>query len=326
LLGTAADRALFVDRASERKRLETAIGTRTNTLVLGERGVGKTSLLRTVASELQKTANPIWVEGRLANDPVELLSLVRYRIDPQEKLDYGASVARGLAAFQYRRPPQSQQLLELVSDLEKTARRRKVQWTIFLDELASAETAHVLFGRLRDELWQLPLTWIVAANTADQATLLRPPADAFFPNVMKLEPLDQKDALVLLRKRIPPRQARDSLLKQIVAEARGNPRRLLTLATEGLVEGRDIEVTSNAHARRTKAIAELGEAAQRVADELEANGPASASDEEFLSRLGMKRSRAAQILAELERAGIASGMTERVEGRRPRKIYALVSQ
>jgi hypothetical protein len=283
-------------------------------------------LLRSVEVEVRKQTRAIWVEGRLANDPVELLELIRYRIDPQEPADYAGAFARGVSAFKYRPAPQSQRLLELVSELDGALRRRKGHWTVFLDELSSAETAHILFGRLRDEMWQLPLTWVVAANSADRATFLRPPADAFFPNIVTLQRLSQQDALLLLRKRIPPRGAPAGLLKRIVAEAAGNPRRLITLASEALIGGRDIEKASNAHARRASTLAEMGEAAERVAAELEANGPASASDDEFLARLGMKRSRAAQILAALERAGVAAGTNERIEGRPRRKVYSLVSE
>src|SRR6266566_214056 len=184
LLATAGDKGLFVNREAERKRLRSAISNRTNTLVLGERGSGKTSLLRSVEAEVRKQTRAIWVEGRLANDPVELLELIRYRIDPQEPADFAGAFARGVSAFKYRPAPQSQRLLELVSELDGALLRRKGHWTVFLDELSAAETAHILFGRLRDEMWQLPLTWVVAANSADRATFLRPPADAFFPNVV----------------------------------------------------------------------------------------------------------------------------------------------
>jgi hypothetical protein len=318
--------SLFVNRESERKRLKTAVTNRTNTLVLGERGSGKTSLLRSVEAEIRNQIRVVWVEGRLASDPVELLALLRYRIDPRGPVDYGAAFAQGLAALKFKPAPQSQQLLELVSELDKALRRRKGHWTVFVDELSSAEAAHIVFGRLRDEMWQLPLTWVVAANSRDRATVLRPPADAFFPNVVTLDPLPEQDAVLLLRKRIPARRASAALLKRIAAESGGNPRRLLTLATDALVAGRDIASASDAHAKRASTLAEMGEAAQRVAAELEANGPASASDDEFLARLGMKRSRAAQILAALERAGVAAGMNERSEGRPRRKVYSLVSE
>jgi DNA-binding MarR family transcriptional regulator len=56
---------------------------------------------------------------------------------------------------------------------------------------------------------------------------------------------------------------------------------------------------------------------------LETNGPASASDERMLSELGWSRSRATQVLRELEQAGLVKPSSERNDSGR-RKVYALL--
>src|SRR5207237_290633 len=70
---------------------------------------------------------------------------------------------------------------------------------LLIDEPPSGEIGHTLFGRLRDEVWQLPFLWVVAIDEHQRAALTRPPADAFFPVVLELKPLDPKDALELLQ-------------------------------------------------------------------------------------------------------------------------------
>jgi hypothetical protein len=56
--------------------------------------------------------------------------------------------------------------------------------------------------------------------------------------------------------------------------------------------------------------------------ELEALGSASASDEEFLRRLGWTRPRATQVLGALAERGLLAASDEQSPGgRRPRRVY-----
>ena len=189
--------------------------------------------------------------------------------------------------------------------------------------MTSPEIVHALFGRLRDEIWQLPIVWLVAGSEGDRQVYLRPPADAFFARVVTLEPLPSKEAFALVRARVPRAKASDALLRAIVTASSGMPRDLVSLAADAVVGGAKPEDVARSRAKRDAAVATLGEPARRVVSELEANGPASASDEAFLARLGFGRSRAAQVLGELERLGIVEASTERLAGRRPRKRYGL---
>jgi thymidylate kinase len=318
VLGTAADLELFVDREQELEVIADTVGAGGNVLVLGERGSGRTSLLRVLDARLRaEHVRSLFVEGALVSSAAELLELIAYRVAPRRAPDY--ELRRGL-----ERLPESARLLERVRHLERVLERSSALQVVLVDELTSAETAHVLFGRLRDELWRLPLRWVVAGSMADRVVYLRPPADAFFARVVTLDPLAAGSALSLLRARIPKAAASDARLRSIAATAEGNPRRLVRRAREILLEGREIEDVAASEERREGILAGLGEPARQVVAEIEANGPASASDEQFLRRLGMTRSRAAQLLAQLEREGILAGTYERAEGRRPRKHYALV--
>jgi hypothetical protein len=315
ILGTASDRHLFVNREAELAEVKKAIEAQTNVLILGERGVGRTSLLRMLAMDLDQTGiRPLFLEASLASDAPELLELLRYRIAPQSTFQF---------KWPLERVPTSARLLEDIREIGRRLNRPTSPQVVLIDEPLSPEVAHTLFGRLRDELWSLPLIWVIAGSLSDRAVYLRPPADAFFPRVIVLQPLDDRASFDLLRARISKSDASDAQLRRIVRAAGGSPRRLVQLANETLLGGRPTHQLAAAERERDALLATLGDSAQRVVEEIEANGPVSASDERFLSRVGLQRSRAAQILRELERQGVLEGVTERVEGRRPRKLYGV---
>jgi hypothetical protein len=310
LHGTEADSALFVDRERDLEAVEQAVKRSTNVLVLGDRGTGKTTLLRRAAQDLARDGmRAVFVEGGLATSAPEFLSLLQYRVAPES----APIRAKGAA----------EELLERVEALGRSLEAADRPVVVLVDELPAAEVGHTLFGRLRDSLWQLPLQWVVAGDVADRAVYLRPPADAFFPRVVVLGPLDLEASIELLRARISPKEASDRRLREIAANAEGNPRALVSLASRTLLGGEDLHEVATHRVRQREALEELGQPARRVAAALEAAGRASASDDQFLARLGWSRSRATQVLRELEEAGIVTGSLERREGGRPRKVYEL---
>lgn len=73
---------------------------------------------------------------------------------------------------------------------------------------------------------------------------------------------------------------------------------------------------------RQQRAAALGRPHGMAMQELDALGGASASDQEFLRRLGWTRSRATQVLRDLADAGVVSASDEQSPGgRRPRRVY-----
>jgi hypothetical protein len=114
----------------------------------------------------------------------------------------------------------------------------------------------------------------------------------------------------------------ESLLRNVASAADGNPRRIVSLARGALLGGQSVDEVASARSQRRERARELGEAAGRLFAYLEANGGISASDERMLRELGWSRSRATQVLRELERAGLVEVASERGEKGR-RKVYAL---
>jgi hypothetical protein len=314
LLDTDVDRALFAGRESEFERLLTAVEGRRNTLVIGERGAGKTTLLRQCALELRRrhpdSPPPVFVEGGLAADVRTFLELVRYRagLPPEGGGRQFESLARN------GRLDDTLELPRLVASLaEASAGGDRI---VLVDDLPANPIGETLFGRLRDELWQLPLTWVVAVTPAEAGSYLRPPADAFFDARVELGPLSEEQRRRLLAARAGPPGA---ALAETLDE--GNPRRLLALARGALQEGRSAADIAAARVEHSERLSRVGEPARTLLQELESLGPASASDQELLRRLGWTRPRAVQVFGELEREGLVTSSLVKGTAGRPRKVY-----
>ena len=76
LAATARDQELFVDREDELERAQAAIRRRSNVLVVGERGMGKTSFLHRLEQQAAEDVEPIYVDASLADDLPGVLELV----------------------------------------------------------------------------------------------------------------------------------------------------------------------------------------------------------------------------------------------------------
>jgi hypothetical protein len=202
-------------------------------------------------------------------------------------------------------------LLASLTEAEKDGRR-----AVLVDELPTKSVGETVFGRLRDSLWRLPLTWVVAATDHDAALLQSPPADAFFDVVVHLQPLSKKSQRAIL-------EARAGRSGRRIASRidEGSPRRLLAVAREVLEQGEARPDLWRALARRDAEVSKLGRSASMLMAELESLGPSSASDETLLQRLGWTRPRAVQVLRQLENAGFVTSATVKGEAGRPRKVY-----
>jgi len=313
LLDTRPDHELFVDRVDEIGRIRAALGKGLNCLVVGERGSGKTSLVRALMFEERQVAVPqdgalpevLYVRGAGAGSASDLLrgaveALAQYQGDD---LTAGSSGASGA-----------------IAELGERAGRGSV--LMALDD-APAVAGNALFGALRDELWSIDLRWLVTVATTDSATLLRPPADAFFESRVDLAPLPADASMEILRRRMG--EAPERLLAEAAAIGGGNPRRLLDVAREFDGDYSKWSEFASAADERERALAALGRPAHMLAAELESLGGASASDDRLLSAMGWTRPRVVQVLAELEAADLVTASSLKSGQGRPKKVYRLVS-
>lgn len=329
LLATRADQRLFAGREDVTSRLVQAVRSRFNVLLLGERGVGKTSLLHHLSYELRRLDEPpktVYVDASLAADATELLLLVRYGLgrQPQPLQETLASLPFG----RDRHPlPEVGQLLQILESLSERGAGGDMPDVVLADGLP-AHVAHAVFGQLRDELWQLPLRWVVSGDVERRADYLRPPADAFFDVALTLEPLDEAAQRNLLARRLGRGALpRADLLTALLSGGGGNPRRTIALARELAASDASPDAVALAGERWRQRLGTLTRPARMLVAELEARrDPVSASDPELLARLGWTRERAGQVLRQLEAEGLVEAAAERPsDGRpgRPRKVYSL---
>jgi energy-coupling factor transporter ATP-binding protein EcfA2 len=317
LYDTDADARLFV-APPEWDRILAGVDHGFNVLVLGDRGSGKTTILRQVQHALRERGESVaFLDATGVTDAGELVQLIEQsligRRNAAEEVRVNLVGAFDAVAGG---PPGSTsvraiQRLRALGDLPATR--------IIVDCSHAAEAANVLFGRLRDELWQLGHRWLVAGERSERSILLAPPADAFFDQVTVVggvrDPAFMR-ALLLRRSADVP----SNVIDRIVDAAR-TPRDALQALRDAVVDGSQRH-TMDARFARQEAAAAIGRPHSMVMTELEELGGASASDEELLSRLGWSRARASQVLGDLARHGLVVGSDERPpSGGRPRRIY-----
>ena len=309
----------FVDRKEEFDRSWQSLARRANVLLVGQRGAGKTSFLRKLEASIAASdalGHAVYVDAAAATTLGELIATTHWRLGlAQVDLAPALEVAEHYGSR--HDPPGPVGAIELLHSLRPRS-ESLFPTSILLDE-PLPDLAHTLFGRLRDEVWQLPYTWVVAIDVVDRPRVLQPPADAFFGVVVELGELSHRDAVELLRARVGDELGLDDL--ELLADLAGhNPRRLIALARETLVGGVPIAQLASDARKREERLKGLSAPARRVAEYLEDAGPRSASDEDLLAYFGWTRNRAVQVLNELEQAGV---LISRVQKGGRRKMYEL---
>jgi hypothetical protein len=312
LLDTLVDAELYVER-DEARRLRTALDHRLNTIILGPRGSGKSTLLRQSARELRERERPsLFVNVDFAGDATVILEAISAAAgqptpDGVLHLDVIEAIAGDGAAVERIRAMAEGEPLD-------------PPLVVLLDDV-SADAGHELFGRLRDALWQVPVTWVVA--TSDRA-LLTPPADAFFEQAIELGPMDAGLIAQLLRRRLGDDADRIGQLAELAYASDGSPRRALQLARDIIVERQSLEDILALRGEREAYASALGRPASMLLTEIEQlDRPVYSADEELLHSMGWTRNRAVQVLGELESAGLLTSYPGRGPGGGRVKFFAV---
>ncbi|MEJ7894513.1 MAG: hypothetical protein WKF94_17920 [Solirubrobacteraceae bacterium] len=278
-----------------------------NVVIAGPRRSGKTSLLSALTYAIRHWPDPLVVNvaGRGLASVEDLVGRVADGIQDQHPPTL--------------RKPGRVDLLSVIADAVPDGARVLV----LLDE-PSREIAFQLFGRLRDELWRLPVTWVVAVAPHDFGAFITPPADGFFERIIELGSLPSDRARAVLERRLARapeyRERLEPFLDDIVAAAAGRPQLLLSLARDVIAGG---SVTSSARAleARERRLTEVSPSARKLFAVLDAWGAGSAADAELQGEVGVSAPRLTQLLKELERVALVHSTAGPGRGGRPRTVY-----
>lgn len=307
------DASLFVQPVAW-TRLVSAINGGLNALVVGSPGAGKTSLLRMLArGEYDKPS--VYVDLARASTATEALVLIADALGVTRQSALAASMT-SLGQPAQRAPDAT--LLHLVKAIGATAAK-----LLLLDEPPGGDEGHRLFGRLRDELWQLEHQWVVAASRSAATALQRPPANAFFEVRFELDAFDEERQRRLLERRLP--DGPQALIEELVGRVE-LPRELIALARETVLEGGAPAEAAQRINSVNERLARLSDLDQDIVSFVRAHGGTFSSDPALQDALGISQARLTRVLRDLVEQGILTRRSERHGQGRPRTIYELVPE
>jgi hypothetical protein len=305
------DERLFVPPDSFERALS-ATREGLNVLILGAYGSGKTSFLRQLQFVLRResyTEQDVYADlSGAASVDKALQTLVALAGEALESsLPWNPPVPRpSETAEEFNTRAALSQLQELPP------------CRFFLDNAHPDTVAFPLFGVFRDRLWETPHRWTMAADVRDRPRILRPPADAFWEEVVEISfTRDQATELVARRLHDLP-----TWLATVIDEVGTNPRQVLRTAAHAARHGDDPSAALASRRAWHERLSELDERPAMLMDELQRLGPISASDRQLLDRLGWARTTLLRTLEQLEQQGLVHSWDERQAQGRPKRLFA----
>jgi hypothetical protein len=299
LLPGSLDRNLYVSRPKLEQALYGSLRDDRNVLVVGERGSGKTTLVRRVIADSPDRDFRLVEAGPILSTQ-DLIRLVGRALG-QDGADEQAELADDPIG-----------LVEALSRLPRLPGA-----ILVIDGPLDSDVAYSFFGRLRDQVWNLPNTWIVTATPDEAGALRTPPADAFWSMLLEVGNMNASEIDALLERGLDE-QEREQVDAASERPISAPPRGVVRWAQDVL----DGHAPTDDQQLMTAADT-LGRQAAMALSELIALGrPASAGDQELLRRLGWTRANASRWLARMEDAGILRSLTGPSQGQgRPPKLY-----
>ncbi len=311
LLDRDRDSSLFV-APDGYDRVSWAVGEGLNTLILGGRGQGKTSALRQLA---------LWLRRNRPDRSATFLDLAAARsLDAALRLLVSAAAEALGQLLEFApplpRPNETEAERGVRVSLDRLA--TFAPCTFFLDNVHAGEVGFPMFGVMRDRLWETPHHWVLSGDLWDRRWLLRPPADAFWEEVVDLR-YSTESARRLIERRLGGSPA---WIGPLVDSVGPNPRRLLRATLAATRGDAQPEAVIGSWETWNDRVAQLDPRASALIAELSSRGPVSASDSDLLSSLGWARTSLLGSLDLLEREGFVESWSEPAGTGRPRRLFA----
>jgi hypothetical protein len=311
LLVSSVDADVYVARPQLESALLAAVKDERNLLLVGDAGSGKTTLLRKLEADIRDELTVAWIDGALPLTALDLLQQLGRALPPD----------RSPKALEIRIPAETSAAIRLLDAIDELPRNRRA--LVIVDEPVNETMTYDLFGRLRDRLWALPFTWIVAARPSQLGPLRAPPANAFWSDEIEVGPMGPEEIDQLLRRGLDESELH--LVEQYPTKPlRDTPRRVVRWARAALRD--DGQPADVGLLEREREVAALPRPGAMLLAEVEAlDRPVAAGDEELLRRLGWSRTYAARWLASLERHGLLRAYNAPSERQgRPPKLYEVI--
>lgn len=162
---------------------------------------------------------------------------------------------------------------------------------------------------MRDVLWSAPPRWIVAFRSPDRNAWLLPPLDVFF-DVVELDAMPRAALTDLLQQRVndlPEERGTmlAALAERIVDVAPAPTPGAVLAAARQTLSADEPEQHLARREESARAAERLGDRSAALLAALQELGSVSASDPRLSEKLGVSRSRVAQLLGGLAEQGLA---------------------
>ena len=289
LTASAADQAMFVDRAAETEAISSAIDLGLNTFVTGPAGSGKTSMLRHLQRRFDGyEAVVVYVNLEAARSIGRALGSIAREVNP----DTGARRSRFTMV---------EDETDLVVVEDAVAARVGSRPLVLLADGASVEVATVLFGRYRDRLWDRSpqVRWVVASRHRFPP----PPADAFFDRVVELGPFPPLVGADLLKRRVPETSA-ETRRQVAAAVGAAQPVLWMMVAQRLALASEEPDTIITTLAAQRAASQQLTSRLRTLYETIRELGPVHAGDRQLLERVRASRPWVVTGLKELEKSGL----------------------
>ncbi len=323
---TYSDKDLFVNRTKEIEELMFAIKNNYNSLIVGNNGEGKTSLLYKIFREFEDSTilfpiitdmsginDKYSIVDQLINDLLEKVSDNDSVWDDNELGNiiskYNSNISlryvnEEIRKFSYVETSESHKVkliyLEKILDHLESKTGRKTLF--FIDNLSNNPDEFFLtFGTYRDYLWNINCQFCVTCSSLTFGIINKPPLSSFFDRVIKMNPFTQADFEKMFKKRgvIVPK-----LFQFIKIFNRLSPRFAIEI-TQNIIfnEISEVEIQKTIEILQGK-MQSISDSEKNIFQYVLETASVSASDEDLQKSFNISRSRVVQILKKLEEVGL----------------------
>lgn len=325
---------LFVPFEEENRRLLLAVETHENSIVIGERGSGKSSFLNRFFYEFENDSHFIIAKMSALNMPNfnqtsflsnvfnEIKDIAKNRSNKEKFLEilqtYFASRQERETSPIPNEEDDYYAMMKRFSSLIENLNKNGFTICIILDDTDKINSQLIwqAFRNMRDEIWKLRISIILTALPNQVSEITKPPLDHFFSYWIKLPAFDHMRAKQLIDRRLRDLgfdiSVEPNTLEEIVNRADGNPRYILEIFKRLFEQTPIPRVITNREIDNLGVIFsnKLPELEKQICEYLIRNPYTSASSESFIDDMGVKRPRLAQVLNSLKRRGLIGSRQE----------------